>query len=87
MIARFSWRDQKLKKGVHWIAWNKVAKRKSSGGLGFREIISFNLVMLGKVGWHIMCNPESLLARVPCAKYFPSLSFLDAPVGRGTSWG
>lgn len=62
VIARFWWRDQKTKKGVHWLAWNKVSKRKSVGGLGFKEIISFNLAMLAKVGWHLICNPDSLLA-------------------------
>lgn len=69
------------------MAWNKVAKKKDSGGLGFKEIIDFNLAMLAKVGWRLICNPDSLLARVLQAKYYPSLSFMDAPVGRSTSWG
>ncbi|XP_068331493.1 uncharacterized protein [Pyrus communis] len=87
VIARFLWRDQKTKKGVHWVAWSKVAKRKSKGGLGFKEIISLNLAMLAKVGWHIICNPDSLLAKVLQEKYYLSSSFLDGPAGRGTSWG
>lgn len=69
VIARFWWQDQKTKKGVHWIAWNKVAKPKASGGLGFKEIIDFNLALLAKVGWWLICNPDSLLAKVLQAKY------------------
>lgn len=69
------------------MAWSKVAKKKFVGGLGFKEIIAFNLAMLAKVGWHVMCNSESMLAKVLQAKYYPSSSFLDALVGRGTSWG
>ncbi|KAM2075386.1 hypothetical protein ACFX1T_038282 [Malus domestica] len=87
VIVRLWWQDQKTKKGVHWLAWNKVSKRKSIGGLGFKETISFNLAMLAKVGWRLICNPNSHLARVLRAKYFPTSSFIDALVGRGTSWG
>ncbi|KAB2599976.1 ribonuclease H protein [Pyrus ussuriensis x Pyrus communis] len=64
------------------MAWNKVVKNKVSGGLGFKEIIAFNLAMLAKVGWRLICNPDSLLARVLQAKYYPTMSFTDAPVGR-----
>ena len=87
IIARFWWRDQKMKKGVHWLAWRKVVNRKASGGLGFKEIIDFNLAMLAKVGWHLICNPELLLDKVLKAKYYPNSPFLEASVGRGTSWG
>lgn len=76
IIARFWWRDQKTKKGVHWLAWNKVAKRKDYGGLGFKEVLDFNL-----------CNLDSLLAKVLQAKYYPNMSFLEAPMEWGTSWG
>lgn len=64
-----------------------MSKRKVSGGLGFKEIISFNLAMLAKVGWRIICNLNSFLARILRAKYYPNSSFLEAPMGRGTSWG
>ncbi|KAB2623920.1 ribonuclease H protein [Pyrus ussuriensis x Pyrus communis] len=87
IIARFWWRDQKTKRGVHWLTWKKVAKRKASRGLGFKEIIDFNLAMLAKVGWRLICNPESLLDKVFRAKYYPNSLFLEALVGRGTSWG
>ncbi|KAM2101183.1 hypothetical protein ACFX1T_028231 [Malus domestica] len=43
--------------------------------------------MLAKVGWWIICNPDSLLAKILRAKYYPTSSFLEAPMGRGTSWG
>lgn len=49
VIEGFWWRDQKTNEGVHWMVWNKVSNGKSRGGLGFKEIISFNLAMLAKL--------------------------------------
>lgn len=85
VIAHLWWTDQKTHKGVHWMAWSKLAKGKTVGGLGFKEMISFNLAMLEKVGWQIICNLDSMLAKILRAKYYPLFIFLDAPVGRGTS--
>ena len=52
---------------------------KSMGGIGFRELHSFNLAMLAKQGWRLMKNTHSLFYRVYKSKYFPNISFLDAP--------
>lgn len=43
--------------------------------------------MLAKVGWRIIYDPESILAKILKAKYYLFSSFLEAPMGRGTSWG
>ncbi|KAB2631772.1 hypothetical protein D8674_009291 [Pyrus ussuriensis x Pyrus communis] len=43
--------------------------------------------MLAKVGWQLICNPDSSLARVLQAKYYHSSSFMDAPTGiSGVGW-
>ncbi|GLU23846.1 hypothetical protein SLE2022_398220 [Rubroshorea leprosula] len=34
------------------------------GGLSFRALHEFNLAMLGKQGWRLLVNPESLAARL-----------------------
>lgn len=67
------------------MAWSKLAKGKTASGLGFKEIIYFNLAMLAKFGWRIICNLESLLAKILRAKYYILSIFLDTPMGRGTS--
>ena len=43
---------------------------KCKGGLGFRDIYTFNLAMSAKQGWGLVQNPDSLCARILHAKYF-----------------
>jgi hypothetical protein len=51
---------------------------KCKGGMGFWDLRSFNLVMLGKQGWHLITRPDSLCARVLKGRYFHDMEFLRA---------
>ncbi|XP_019172447.1 PREDICTED: uncharacterized protein LOC109167833 [Ipomoea nil] len=33
--------------GIHWMAWDRLSKPKTAGGLGFKDLKAFNLAMLG----------------------------------------
>jgi hypothetical protein len=46
----------------------------------------FNKVLLTKQGWRLMQNPDSLIAQVLRAKYFPHDSFLSSMVGTHPSF-
>ena len=50
---------------------------KMEGGMGFRDLNTFNLVLLAKQGWKIQQNPNSLVHRVLKAKYFTGSSFRE----------
>lgn len=59
---------------------------KKRGGLGFRDLHGFNLALLGKQCWNLVSRPNTLVARVLKACYFPNCHFLQASKGRGSSY-
>lgn len=70
-LSKFWWNGlQSNSSQISWMSWDRMAKHKNVGGLGFRNFRDFNLAMLGKQGWKILTNPESLVAKVYRAKYF-----------------
>lgn len=87
VIAQFWWRGQSKTRGCHSMAWDKMTLGKNLGGLGFRDLIGFNLAMLAKIGWKVLNNPESMLGIVIQNKYFPNSSFLEANKQNKSSWG
>ena len=61
MMSKFWWGQKMQERKVHWLSWSKLCMPKSMGGIGFRELHSFNLAMLAKQGWRLMKNTHSLL--------------------------
>lgn len=55
---------------------------KEDGGMGFKDLKTFNLELLAKQGWWIQQSPKSLVHKVFYAKYFPDRSFRDAKLGK-----
>ena len=58
---------------------------KAEGGMGFRDIKLFHIAMLGKQGWRLMVNPESLCARVLKGKYYHTSDFMSATKKKNAS--
>lgn len=63
-----------------------MCRSKDEGGLGFKSMAQFNVALLAKKGWRILNNPNSLVAKVLKAKYFPNVSFLDSRLGNNSSY-
>lgn len=51
----------------------------------FRDLKLFNQVMLAKIRWRIIKNPDSLLAQILKGKYFKGRDFMTAPIGLNPS--
>ena len=86
MIAEFWWGDDDDHRRMHWYTWWKMCYPKNEGGMGFRDLYSFNLAMLSKQCWRLIINPGSLCARVLKAKYYPNVSLLQATLKKGASF-
>ena len=82
-MSGFWWGDTDEKNRMHWMAWWRMCIPKKNGGMGFRDLHSFNLAMLSKQVWRLLSNPESLCATVLKAKYYPNSSILKAGLRGG----
>jgi hypothetical protein len=60
--------------------------RKEYGGMGFRHPYGFNLAMVGKQGWRLETNHDTIVARVFKARYFPRGNFVDVKLGHNPSY-
>ena len=69
-----------------WMKWDKLCTPKAYGGMGFRDLRAFNLVLLAKQGWRLQQNSNSLFYWVFKRKYFPDSSFVNAHKGRNPSY-
>ncbi|XP_024043083.1 uncharacterized protein LOC112099827 [Citrus clementina] len=85
-IVRFLWGAKKDKHGIHWARWGSISKAKNRGGLGFRELSSFNQALVAKQGWRLVRYPNSLMARVMKARYYKNSTFWNAKVGSNPSF-
>ncbi|GAU43245.1 hypothetical protein TSUD_241360 [Trifolium subterraneum] len=91
MINAFWWRggntnNNSSHKGIHWLAWERLACPKAHGGLGFRNFEAFNKAMVAKQVWNIIQNPNTLVAKLIKARYFPHSSLFEAPLGYNPSF-
>ncbi|KAA3455658.1 Ribonuclease H-like superfamily protein [Gossypium australe] len=65
--------------------WKNICELKY-GGLVFRDLAKFNVALLAKQGWRLLEHPDSLVAQVLKAKYYPTTNFLQARLGRRPSY-
>ncbi|KAK5812542.1 hypothetical protein PVK06_027977 [Gossypium arboreum] len=82
IIVKFWWQQGRGKNGIHWCTWKNFYRLKENRGLGFQNLSHFNIALLAKQGWRLICYLNSLLAKVLKEKYYPQSNFLEARLGK-----
>lgn len=86
-LTRFWWKSaQNNKSKINWMSWERLAKHKNVGGMGFRHFRDFNIAMLGNQLWRLASNPNSLVSRLYKAKYYDSSDIFHAQLGHNPSF-
>ena len=60
IIRNFWWGDETNKRKMHWLSWDKLARPKAHGGIGFRDLRVFNQTLLARQAWRLLTSPDSL---------------------------
>lgn len=85
MLSKFWWRSADGEKKIQWQSWERMRKQKLNGGLGFRDMDSFNSALLAKQARRFSHIPLSLAATIFREKYFKAKHLLDAKLGSNPS--
>lgn len=65
----FLWGGGHDQSKIAWVKWETMCLPKDRGGLGIKDINSFNLALLGKWKWSLFQNHNELWAKVLDSKY------------------
>lgn len=87
LLTRFWWDSIPEKRKMCWVSWETMTQPKYAGGLGFRDIETFNDALLAKIGWRLIKHPWSLLAQVLLGKYCRDQSFMECSIPAAPSHG
>jgi len=77
---RFLWGGGPDNNKIAWIKWDKVCLPKEKGGLGEKDISTFNLALLGKWRWNLFQQEGHLWAKLLESKYGGWRGLDEAPV-------
>ena len=54
--------------------------------MGFKKLQDFNILMLGKMAWKFITDPQFHVVRIYKERYFPHCSFMEANLGANPSY-
>nr|KYP51226.1 Putative ribonuclease H protein At1g65750 family [Cajanus cajan] len=69
LLKNFLWGGDDEHRKIAWVSWDDVCKEKHYGGLGVRDLRSFNLALLGKWRWRLLVERDCLWVKVITSIY------------------
>lgn len=87
MINAFWWGNGgNMRRELHWMSWERLFVHKNFGCMGFKDLTSFNVAMLGKQGWRFQTDSSCLVSPLFKAGYFPNSDFIGSNIGHNSSY-
>lgn len=86
LVAKYWWGGRGFVRKIHWTKLSSMCKPKLDGGLGFKDLSTFNRALLAKQWWRLLSNTHSLFYRIFKSKYFSTGTFLSAKLGSNPSF-
>ncbi|XP_028554353.1 uncharacterized protein LOC114580562 [Dendrobium catenatum] len=80
---QFLWHKDNNRRGLHYVAWSKICRPHSHGGLGFHSSLAWRAPLWARLTWDFIRQPTVLLKRILRAKYGEDP--WNMPTGRNTS--
>ena len=74
----FLWGGGSEQRKIAWVKWETICLPKQKGGLGIKDIRTFNKVLLEKWRWDLFHQSKELWARILASKYGGWRSLVDA---------
>nr|KYP33988.1 Putative ribonuclease H protein At1g65750 family [Cajanus cajan] len=65
----FLWGSKDETRKISWVKWRTIFHPKEKGGLGIKNIESFNDALLGKWKWQLFHQEDSMWGRLLLSKY------------------
>ena len=76
---KFLWGGGADHNKIAWVKWDTVCFPKDKGGLGIKDVNTFNLALLAKWKWHLFQHQGQLWAKVLESKYGGWRGLFEAP--------
>lgn len=71
---------------VWFEAWDLMCGSKHYERMGFWDLLSFNVAMLGKHDWRLIVDQYSLVSQIFKGRYYVSGDFVSAHLGYNSSF-
>lgn len=65
----------------------KIQYTKKDGGIGFRDLATFNDALLAKQAWRLLAKPDSLFVKLYKARYFKGKHLFQVTTCRHQCYG